>query len=246
VAEFTKERAEEVTGYIKEGATYIAGLDLGKSNDNTVYTILRSDVRPVKLAVQVKFPLDTPYTKIAQQISLFYKIFQPHEFNIDYSNEKSFLEILREHDVPVVNTKENIRGAIAFTNKNKSEMISVGRIMLENYQLQLPKEAELLISQFLNQQFEITEGGIYKYFHPSNEHDDMLWSTLLALKNITLTTSADMITFQNPWEKFDESVHGVATKSAREVLSTSQGHRMRDRENRYSTADSRRGHSFRM
>jgi len=246
IEDFTKEKAEHYFKLAKDGATFIAGLDLGKSNDNSVYTILRDDIRPIKIVVQIKFPLDTPYTKIAQQISMFYKIFQPHEWNIDYSNEKSFLEILRENNVPIINNPDNERGAVAFTTKNKTEMVSVARILLENYQFQLPKEAELLISQFLNQQFEISETGVYKYFHPSNEHDDMLWSVLLALKNTTLTTSADMMTWRNPWEKFTDELHGVHAKSGREVLSSTKEMRMRDRSHRYQYSESRRSHGMRL
>lgn len=249
IEEFTHEKAQEVYKSVQDGATYRAGLDLGKSKDNTVFTILRDDIRPIRVEAQIEFPLGTPYTEIARKVALLYKVYQPYEWNVDYSNEKSFIDILIENEIPVVQDGKNIRGAIAFTNKNKSEMISTAQILLENYAFQLPKKAELLLSQFLNQQFEITGSGIYRYFHPSNEHDDHLWSTLLALKNITLSTATDQIKFQNPWEKYDEQVHGDAKKSAKEVLLATSKYRgygknvsEKRRSHRYIPADLRRAH----
>lgn len=228
----------------KEGASFRAGLDLGKTNDNTVLTIIRDDVRPLKVALQVKFPLDTAYTKIARDIAFLYNIFQPYEFNIDYSNEKSFIDILIDHGVPVTLDGKNVKGAIAFTNKNKSEMVNTARILLENYQLNLPKSADTLITQFLNQQFEVSETGVYKYYHPSNEHDDMLWSTLLALKNIPFSSVIDTISFKNPWEKYDEETHG-SKRDYKDALSTSKHYRNSTRRVHIS-AESRRNVSFRL
>ena len=223
VEQLTKDKVDYYNKLVKEGASFIAGLDLGKTNDTTVFTILRDDIRPIKVEVQVEFPLNTSYTEIARILSMFYKVFQPHTFNVDYSNEKSFIDTLRDYEVPIIVDKKNHTGAIAFTNKNKSEMVTTTKILLENYQLQLPRKAEKMISQFLNQQFEEV-GNVIKYFHPSNENDDMLWSILLALKNTTLFTTEDIATFKNPWEKHNENVHGDK-KSVKEVLSTTRKYR---------------------
>lgn len=245
VEQFTREKAIEIHDLVKEGATFVAGLDLGKQNDNTVYTVIRTDSRPMQMYIQVKFELDTPYTKIAKTIAPIHRVFSPYEFNVDYSNEKTFLEVLQDNDIPIAYKKDNTRGAIAFTQKNKTEMVSTVRILLENYQLQLPKKAETLISQFLNQQFEITDSGQYKYFHPSNEHDDALWSTLLALKNLHVMTDTDILTFKNPWEKtHDAKIPGRDSSSTREVLISNK--KRRDR-SRYEPAEfRRRGTSIRL
>jgi len=239
IEQFTREKANEIVQESKDGGTYIAGLDLGKQNDNTVYTILRDDVRPIRIAVQLEFELDTPYTQIAKKIAMFHRIYSPYEFNIDYSNEKMFLEALQDNNVNITHTSENARGAIAFTAKNKTEMVSAARILLENYQLQLPKLAEKLLSQFLNQQFEMSENGVYKYFHPSNEHDDQLWSILLALKNIHILTDTEVTEFTNPWEKHDQQVG--YQESNKELLYTNKQRRNRDR---YVPAASRRRGGF--
>jgi len=241
--QFTREKALEIYELVKEGATFVAGLDLGKQNDNTVYTIFRDDIRPIKMYAQIKFELDTPYTLIAKQLAVIHQVFAPYEFNIDYSNEKMFLEALQEQEIPIVHNKENKRGAIAFTAKNKTEMVSTARILLEQFQLNLPKRSEVLLSQFMNQQFEISQQGQYKYFHPSNEHDDYLWSTLLALKNVhTQMSTTDIVAFRNPWEKnFDEKVHSGFNESAHDALCSNR--KLRDRA-RYEPASMRRRGSW--
>ena len=222
-------------------ATYVSGLDLGKQNDNSVYTIYRDDVRPIRLCVKLKFPLKTRYSKIAQIVGMFYKYYSPYEFNFDYTNEKGFLEMLQHNNVPVSIDKNMKRGPIAFTQKNKTEMVNTTRILLENWQLQLPKTDEELISEFLNQQFEKNDAGKYKYFHPTNENDDSLWSTLLALKNITLYTAEDIIEFVNPWDKQDERIHGVSRRKVKEVVYSSKKHRERGR---YQFAEQKRLNRF--
>ena len=244
VEEFTKERMIMINNKIKEeGAQYVAGLDLGRQNDNTVYSIYRIDKRPITLAVQIYFDLGTNYKDIAAWISVFHKVYQPIEMNIDYTNEKAFIEILQENNVPVVRDAKMIRGAIQFTSKNKSEMVNTTKILLENFQLCLPKDSEKLISQFLNQQFEISDGKKIRFFHPSQEHDDALWSTLLALKNVTLLTFEDIVTWSNPWEKFAEQVHSINNRpTAREVLLANAKYTKERRQ--YQSAEDRRMFRF--
>jgi len=206
VEELTQKIVEKIAENINDGARFVAGVDLGKSQDNSVLVIYRTDIRPIRLEAELVFPLDTPYLKLAKQISMFYAAFQPYEINVDYTNEKMFIEELQANDVPVIVDPKKKRGAIAFTNANKDEMIGNTRMLLERYQFQLPKTAEKLISQFLNQQFEIFNENKRKYYHPSNEHDDSLWATLLALKNISIMSVDDVTTFVNPWEKHDDEI----------------------------------------
>jgi len=240
LGDLTQEVVKKVNESHEEGASYVAGLDLGKVRDYSIYCIWRDDERPIKLQVMLKFELGTEYTEIARAIAMFHTVYAPREFNLDYSNEKSFVEILRNTDVPVIIDPKKRRGAIHFTNQNKAEMITTGVVLLEKFQLQVPKEHELLIREFMNQQFEVQENTqIRKFFHPSNEHDDMLWSTLLALKNITLFSPKDIVGFVNPWEKHNEDTHGFTRKDIKEVLSVNKKER-KFRRSQYLRADMRR------
>lgn len=207
--EFDDEMRISIQEQLKDGADFKFGLDLGKQNDNTVLTIIRTDLKPMKLIAQVIFKLGTKYTDIAKGCAYAYRIFQPSEFNVDYTNEKTFVEELIEQGVNIINDGKNRTGAIAFSSKVKIQMVMNTRLLLEKHLMQFPKSAELLISQFLNQQYEISEndGQTYKFYHPSNEHDDALWSTLLALKNVKLSEFEGFTaTTQNPWRKHDEKV----------------------------------------
>jgi hypothetical protein len=235
--ELTREYINKISSEIHEGAQFAFGLDLGRQNDNSVLAIFRTDLRPIVMYGMIVFPLDTKYMTVAKKISLFHKVFQPGEFNVDYTNEKGFIETLNEYEVNVINDNKQKRGAIAFTQKNKSEMVNNAKMMLEKYLLQLPKENEMLISQFLNQQYEMSESGKYKFYHPSNEHDDCLWASLLALKNITMFSAEEITTFVNPWEKRDKEIHGEMNKTPKEVLFATQKS-FKDRH--YITSDIRR------
>jgi len=240
---FSKADADKITALVKDGAEFTAGLDLGKQNDNTVFCIWRTDLRPIHLSVLITFPLETPYKMIAQVIGMFYRSFSPYEFNFDFTNEKTFLELLRENNIPAYLDKKKLRSAIAFTQKNKAEMVNVAQVLLEKYQLQLPKKAEKLLAEFLNQQYETDDMGKTKYYHPSNENDDSLWSTLLALKNVVVFATKEVASFVNPWEKADEMVHGTNRKSAKEVVFSTKKMRMDNRQ-RYVPAETRRSQRY--
>ena len=217
VREITERHKERIQEVYDAGGIFSAGLDLGRQNDNTVLTIWRTDIRPVKLDAQIIFPLGTQYIEIAKQIAFLYRVYRWMEFNIDYTNERTFVEVLKENDVSVVVNGENKTGAISFTTKVKTEMVNNTRVLLEQKQLMLPMSAEMMLHQFMNQQFEVNEAGKYKYYHPSNEHDDILWSSLLALKNVHIADRDEKVSFINPWERQDEMIHGN-TKEERSIV----------------------------
>jgi len=215
--EITKEKEEFIKSTCKKG-NYAAGLDLGRSKDFTEFSIWKLDEWPARLAVFIEFPLGTPYTEIAREVKFWFELYNLSEFNFDYTNEKGFADILIELGVPVIIDKSQSRGATIFTTKVKMDMVTKAVVLLENYRLQLPRLenaitdlekkkqrlAERLLQQFLNQQFETSEDTerVKKYYHPSNQHDDMLWSSLLALKNINVgaALNSDFEEFHNPWE----------------------------------------------
>jgi len=252
IESITEEVRQRVLVDTEDGATYSMGEDLGRQNDHTEISIYRTDLRPVRLELHIQFPLGQDYVEVAKKTSFIYEIFKPMEFNVDYSSEKSFVDILRNKGVPVVlsetgKTKgkkgrfrggKNKTGALAFTQRMKTEMVNNARILFEKYELQLPSKNENLLSQFMNQQFEYNEETKkYKYYHPSNEHDDGLWSSLLALKNVRLRLTDDKVKFTNPWLKYDEEVHNTNQKDV--VSAKSNYERRRDS---YQPTEFRRSH----
>jgi len=243
VEDITEEVRVRTLEKIDKGAVYVMGEDLGRQNDHSVITVFRTDVRPIRLEALIIFPLGLDYMELGKKTAFVYSIFKPMEFNVDYSSEKSFVDILRDNGVPVVLETEarkgkgktrlkNKTGAIAFTQKMKTEMVNNARVLLEKYELQLPGKAETLLSQFMNQQFEYNEETKkYKYYHPSNENDDALWSSLLALKNVRVMQTDDKIKFVNPWQKYDDSVHN---KNQKDVVAVQSNYNRRKESYRLS------------
>jgi hypothetical protein len=215
---------------------YAIGVDVGRQNDNTVVCVTNVTHRPAKLAAVVEFNLDTPYEQLVGHIAYLCKAYEPTHYNQDYTNEKAFVEMLQAKGVPIAVTPENTHGAIAFTNKNKTEMVNNARLGLEKEKIVLPSHVEKLQSQMLNQQYEYDDATKkYKYYHPSTEHDDVLWAFLLSIKNVSMedfgegqneSTSADH------WKTYNEKVHGTQDKKTGEILSvvSNLGIRLKDRE----------------
>jgi len=201
-----------------DGWSFYIGLDLGRSRDYTVITILKVFDGKARIFAHERVPLNTSYTEIATRMEKWYELVQPNEFNFDYTNEKGFADILRERNVPIILDKKSPRGAIIFTTKSKMDMVTTATMLLENYRIQLPRIksaetklekdkqalAESLLQQFLNQQFEVSEVSerVKLYYHPSNENDDQLWSFLLACKNLNIAAAKanENTDFHNPWE----------------------------------------------
>ena len=191
------------------------GIDLGKENDSTVLTIFRVDKYPYTIIYQEEITLGKSYVHVAGVAKRLNDIFQFNEINVDYTSEKSFVDMLVENGVPIVYDKKFRTGTVVFNTDTKTQMINKVQSLIQKtierdkYLLMLPMSAERLILQFTQQQYEVTGNGKYKYYHPTNSHDDMLWSTLLALKNVSIFS--DESTYGDhskvdPWMKHDIKV----------------------------------------
>lgn len=74
--------------------------------------------------------------------------------------------------------KEIVQG-VCFTNKSKIDIYSSLRNNFENNRLIIPNHSEL-ISELKDLQYEYTNSGTLKIFHPSNRHDDFADALALA------------------------------------------------------------------
>jgi len=122
---------EKVKDLVANGATYSFGIDVGKVRDPTVLAILRTDLRPIRVEALISFTLGTKYTDIAIDVGKLYTLYQPYKINLDYTNEKGFVEMLMDQGVSIIVNKKNTEGAISFTNKNKTEMVTTAKVLLE-------------------------------------------------------------------------------------------------------------------
>jgi hypothetical protein len=115
--------------------------------------------------------LHKPYTHIAGRLNLISRHYNPSIINVDQTNEKGFQDLMTEVGVPI--------NPIPFTMNVKMDMMLNLAVLFEKGLLQVPKSHEILFNQCISQQYEENRYGKKMYFHPSDEHDDFLWSFAL-------------------------------------------------------------------
>lgn len=186
------------------GATYTIGFDNGRQIDNASLCVWRVDKFPCKLIYNRSFALGTTMPSIVEEIKFLNTLFEPYEINIDWTNEKGFKDYLNENDIMLPEDKNY--GLIIFSTQTKTEMITNAQALIQKGLIRLPEKEEILFQQFVQQQYEVVNGK-YKFYHPTNSHDDQLWATLLALKNVKFDASdvKDQATI-NIWEEHNKIV----------------------------------------
>ena len=210
----------EIKATVKTGATYVLGFDPGRQVDNAAIEIWRVDQFPIKVAFMKNYPLGTTIPQLMHDIKILRDTFEISEFNIDWTNEKGMKDSLKSIGIVLEDTKNAFNkfankfkkpedrksGLIIFTMKTKTQMVSNMQALIQKGLIRLPKRHEILYQQFLQQQYEVVANG-YRYYHPSNAHDDLLWACLLACKNVAFEkTDIQEIEFANIWKKHNKKV----------------------------------------
>jgi len=225
---------DKIRKQVKDGAIFTIGFDNGRQVDPATLCVWRVDTFPVRLYYNKEFKLGTIQETLAEEIRLLYELFEPIEINIDWTNEKGFKEVLNNKGVPTPLTKNYKYGLIVFNQKSKTEMFTTARNLVQKGLIRLPKKEENLYYQFVQQQFEINAGK-YKFYHPSNTHDDQLWASLLALKNVKIEPeSTDDIKLVNIWldkEKEENTDYNVKSTGKLVIKGHSIGNFKKLREN---------------
>jgi len=151
---------------------YYLGCDLGKLNDYSVIAIVKKVGDVVQLVFVKEFPLETPYSHVIGFIVRAEQKFRFRKILIDRSGVgEAVLEELR--DLP------NVEGA-SFSVEKKAEYLAYLRIRMEQGQFRMPYDRRLC-TQINEQQYEYTKTGKLRFWHPTNSHDDQLWSLALAV-----------------------------------------------------------------
>jgi len=152
---------------------YYAGVDFGKLQDYSVITVLKREGDVLKLVYLYQFPLETSYTQVighlvrANQKLKFRKVF------VDQTGVgEPVLEEIRNQGL------SNTEG-LKFTVQTKEELLSNLKIAMEQNRLAIPYNRQLC-TQINEQQYEYSKSGHLQFTHPTNSHDDMLWSLALS------------------------------------------------------------------
>lgn len=156
----------------------VIGIDFGKKLDNSVvvYGYISNPLSPpdeqkIKIVNWVVWPLNTPYSKIVEDVRVFCNNHNVERVYYDATGVGGGVEDFM-YDFGV-----DTEGII-FSIKSKLDIYSNLKLLFENNLITIPRIPSL-IDQLLLFEYEYTSGGRIKLHHPEGGHDD--WPDALAL-----------------------------------------------------------------
>jgi len=150
-----------------------AGVDFGKLQDYSVITVLRREGDILKLVYLYQFPLETPYTQVIGHLVRAHQKLKFRKVFVDQTGVgEPVLEEIRNQGLI------NVEG-LKFTVQTKEELLSNLKIAMEQNRLAIPYHRQLC-TQINEQQYAYSKSGHLQFSHPTNSHDDMLWSLALS------------------------------------------------------------------
>jgi hypothetical protein len=162
------------------GRYYVMGVDLAKTMDYTVLTVIDSITRQVVAFDRFQ---DIKWTDQKLRIQ---------ELAAKYNNAMCVIDASGVGD-PVVEdlTNSNIslwyddsgRPGFKFTNESKTQLIEQLQIAIEQRQVTFPN-IEVLVDELKSYEYTITDSGNIKYGAPQGKHDDAVISLGLAVWGI--------------------------------------------------------------
>ena len=172
-----------ITGDLKpavKGRFYVAGIDLAKTEDFTVITVVDSITREV--VCQERFN-DITWRQQKLRIQKVAK---------DYNNALCIIDSTGIGDPIVEDLQnsglsihyENGKPGYRFDNTSKNRLIDQLAIAIEQRLITIPPELEVCINELEIFEYVLSERGIIKYSAPEGKHDDCVISLALAVWGI--------------------------------------------------------------
>jgi phage FluMu gp28-like protein len=153
---------------------YYAGVDLGKLQDYSVLSIVKTENNSIKLLYSHEFPLKTPYNQIIGHLTRAHEKLHFKKVLIDQSGVgEPILEEIHNQDIDCAE-------GLKFTAETKEKLLCGLKILMEQEKLAIPYERRLC-QQINEQQYNYSKSGHLQFSHPTNSHDDMLWALALAI-----------------------------------------------------------------
>lgn len=161
------------------GRFYVIGIDLAKSEDFTVLTVMDSKTREV---VHLERFQDIEWRQQKIMIQRLAARYNNAQCVIDASGVGDpIVEDLKNAGISLYYDKD--QPGFKFTNESKCRLIDQLAIAIEQRQITFPYH-EILINELMNYEYSITEHGRIKYSSPSGKHDDCVISLALAVWGI--------------------------------------------------------------
>lgn len=162
---------------LKRTNNLVAGIDLAKSRDSTVLTIVEKNNSGANRVVYVEEFKKTDYVDQVDAISHIIKISGIGKVYIDSTGVGS----------AVVELFQRVLGSIVepvmFTNNSKEFMISNLKLLFERKQLAIP-DIQKLFDQLIHLNRSLTRTNLVSFAHEKGDHDDYVWSLALACYGI--------------------------------------------------------------
>lgn len=152
----------------RDGKRYIIGVDLGKTIDYTVYTVMDPETKSV---VHIDRSNQLDYSVQLRRLQALCEIFPPSAVVIETNIEKMYTEQARAMRLPVVE--------FVTTNASKQVIIEALALAFERQEITIPHDMALM-SELRAFTGERRAGGSMVYGAPDGMHDDMVMSLALA------------------------------------------------------------------
>jgi len=153
---------------------FYAGLDLGKHQDHSVLTIVKTENTTIKLIHLHCFPLKTPYASVIGYVKTICDRWQKiSTILVDTSGVGDYIA------EDMINAGINQTKGVKFTQETKEKLATFLKQCMIEKKLEIPYDSDL-IAELNIERFELTKDGKIKFNHPEGTHDDRFWSLALA------------------------------------------------------------------
>lgn len=153
----------------QNGHEYIVGVDLGKLNDFTVFTVIDTVTNEV---VYIDRFNQIDYLIQATRLQALNDRFRPYSIIVEQNNVGvPFVEMLYRLDLPVQ--------PFTTTNATKTQAIDALALAFERGEIRIPNDA-VLIAELQAYEMERLPSGLMRYSAPDGLHDDCVMSLALA------------------------------------------------------------------
>ena len=161
---------------------FYAGVDFGKEQDFSVVLVVEKQGSILRVVHVHRFPLHTEYASVIGYIKSLQDRWKV--IRAVYSDVTGVGNYIVEDMV-----RCGIQGVIGvtFTVKSKEEMATILREKMRNGEVKIPyvptrKLEDIDLTAELNvEKFELMKTGHLRFSHPEGGHDDVFWSTALAV-----------------------------------------------------------------
>lgn len=152
-----------------DGHEYVIGVDLGKLNDFTVFTVIDTITNEV---VYVDRFNQIDYLVQATRLQALNDRFSPYTIIVEQNNVGvPFIEMLYRLNLPVQ--------PFTTTNATKTQAIDALALAFERGEIRIPNDA-VLIAELQAYEMERLPSGLMRYSAPAGMHDDTVMSLALA------------------------------------------------------------------